>query len=201
MSDIAKARDAAVASTIDRIRDIEREKRVTPDALEAIRAELIALAARQELFRPEDFPGPEDGSGDRLYILSIDDNDRFALYLNRGGDNKDTPPHDHKTWAVVVGIRGHEHNKVYRRLDDGSDPGRGEVEVDWELTVEPGNGICLMPQDIHSIHMRGTDIKMHLHMYGIGIPRMVNRVKFDMETGTVAPYPPHPDIRPVPSAA
>lgn len=198
MSDLAKRRAEAVADTINRIRSIEQVMLLSPETLEAIRAELIKLAAQKDFFRPEDFPGPEDDTGDRLYELSRDDNDRFALYLNRGSRMKEGPPHDHKTWAVIVGVEGEEHNTVYKRLDDGDEPGVGRIVPDWEMTVRPGTGICLMPLDIHSIRMEGPDVKMHLHMYGIAIPRMVNRIKFDMETNTTAKYPPHPDIRPVP---
>ena len=167
---------------------------MTPAALARIRDRLVALGERTELFPLADFPPPDDGTGDRLYRLSMDADDRFALYLNRGTGKKDTPPHDHTTWACVVGVRGEEHNKFYRRTDDGGTPGKGTVEIVSEKTVMPGSGVALMPDDIHSIHMRGDDVKMHLHMYGRALHRLEGRVKYDEAAGTYEQFESHPDI-------
>ncbi len=188
----SEARERAVAETVAAVRRIEDEQGVTREALTAIRAELIALAVRSELFPPEDFPPPADGKDNRLYALSIDPDKRFALYLNRGSAQKDTPPHNHTTWAVVVGVAGEEHNKIYRLPAGGA---AGPMEVAEEITVKPGTGVCLLPDDIHSIHMRGDDVKMHLHMYGRAISEMKERVKYDLDTGRSEHFPPHPDAR------
>ena len=203
----AAARDRAVAGTVARIRAIERDRGVTRAALDAIRAELLALAGRRDLFPAADFPPPPDAAGDRLYLLSIDADDRFALYLNRGADGKATPPHDHTTWAVVVGVAGTERNIFYRRTDDGRTPGHGTVEPVAEETVRPGTGVAMMPDDIHAIRMEGDGPKLHLHMYGLGLHRLDGRVMYDMEAGTYSHYPAHPDVvpaganaRPVPGA-
>ena len=91
-------------------------------------------------------------------------------------------------------MRGEEHNKLYERTDDGSVEGRGEVHVDSEITVRPGTGVSLLPDDIHSIHMSGPEAKAHLHMYGIGIPQQSARKRFDTESGTYGHFKPHPDI-------
>ncbi len=192
---IAEDRAAAVAETVARIRAIEDGDGVTRPALSHIRDALNALASRTELFTEAEFMAPEEGVDGRLYVLSEDDDNRFALYLNCATDDKNTPPHDHQTWAVVVGVRGEEHNKIYERMDDGSVEGRGEVRVAEEVTVRPGVGVCLMPDDIHSIHMAGPEVKMHLHMYGKSIPAQGERTRFDMEAGTCRHFRPHPDIR------
>lgn len=190
----SEARDEAVAETVAKVRRIESEQGVTREALAAIRAELLRLAARSELFPPEDFPGPADGKDNRLYTLSMDSDKRFALYLNRGSADKDTPPHNHTTWAVVVGIAGEELNRIYRP-PDAEDGGPGRLEVAEKIVVRPGTGVCLLPDDIHSIHMRGEDVKLHLHMYGKAISEMKERVKYDPESGRTEHFPPHPDAR------
>ncbi len=193
--DIASERARAVAEAVARIRAIEAEQGVTRSALEAIRAVLLDLAARAELFPPEAFPPPEDGRDGRLYLLSEDDDHRFALYLNCATDDKNTPPHDHATWAVVVAVRGEEHNRLYEIVDGDDDPERARVRIVDEITLRPGTGVCLMPHDIHSIHMSGPDHKMHLHMYGIAIPHQTERRRFDLEGGGFRRFAPHPDIR------
>ena len=188
----AEERERAVAETVAAVRRIEGEQGVTREALSAIRAELLDLAARSDLFPPEDFPAPDDGLENRLYTLSLDPDKRFALYLNRGSAQKDTAPHNHTTWAVVVGVVGEEHNKIYRRpAGEAAVP----MEVVEEITVKPGTGVCLLPDDIHSIHMRGDDPKLHLHMYGKAISEMTQRVKYELDSGRAEFYPPHPDAR------
>lgn len=192
---VAQEREMAIAETVAQVRAIEAADGVNRDSLERIRAVLLSLAARTDLFILEDFPGPEDGKDDRLYPLSVDEDGRFALYLNRGSAEKDTPPHNHTTWAVVVGVRGEELNRFYERDDDGSAPGQARIHEARQFNVTPGTGVCMLPDDIHSIHMRGDDPKMHLHMYGLAINRLTERLMFDMEAGTCQVFPPHRDAR------
>ncbi len=192
--DIAAERAEAVASTVTRVHAIVAKGGVTRPALAEVREALIALGLRSELFAEADFPPPETGNAGRLYLLAEDDDHGFALYLNCATDDKNTPPHDHQTWAVVVGVRGDEHNKLYERTDDGSVDGRGEVRVASEITVRPGFGVSLLPDDIHSIHMSGPEAKAHLHMYGMAIPQQSARKSFDTATGAYRHFKPHPDI-------
>jgi len=192
---LAEEREQAITRTVDRIRAIETEQGVSRNSLAAIRSELLALAARTELFPESEFPGPADGRGDRLFNLSEDDDGRFALYLNRGDADTDTPPHNHTTWAVVVGVRGKEINRFYARDDESSGAGKASLHKTGEVMVEPGRGVCLLPEDIHSVHMRGDDVKYHLHMYGLAINRLTERLMFDLEAGTCRVYEPHPDAR------
>jgi predicted metal-dependent enzyme (double-stranded beta helix superfamily) len=191
---MAAERAKAVAEVVAKVRAIEAEQGVTRESLAEIRAALIALGNRADLFPDEDFQAPGVGNEGRLYVVSEDDDHRFALYLNCATAEKNTPPHDHQTWAVVVGVRGEEHNRVYQRTDDGSVEGKGTVRVAREFTVRQGAGICLMPDDIHSIHMDGPETKMHLHMYGVAIPHQDARMCFDMADGTYRHFRPHPDI-------
>ena len=187
--DISAARAEVVAATVNRIRAIEAEHGVTRPALEAIRAELMALATRESLFPSAVFPPPPNGErGSNRYLLQEDPGNRFALYLNALNPGNETKPHDHTTWAVVVAVDGQELNKVYDRVDDGTDPAHCEMRVREEIMVEPGRGICLMPEDIHSIHTTGTRPTRHLHMYGLALEVLDNRHAYDMETGIVSPY-------------
>ena len=188
-SDVKAARAAAIASTIDRIRAIERAQGVTRPSLAAIKTELMGLAAQEHLFPSAEFPPPPNGEkGSRRYMLQEDENNLFALYLNALNPGHETKPHDHTTWACVVAVDGQELNKVYDRLDDGSDPARCELRLREEIMVEPGRGIALMPEDIHSIHTTGSVPTRHLHMYGLALEKLDDRKAFDAETGEVKPY-------------
>lgn len=183
-----------VEKAVARIREIESSGPLDRDMLQRIRAELLVLSEYPEVFSDDEFPPPADGQGDRLYCLSLDDDDRRAVYLNKGGANKNTPPHDHTTWAVVIGVVGEEHNRFYESEDDGREPGRAKLKVSGEFTVAPGTGVCLMSDDIHSIHMDGPDIKTMIHMYGRSLPSLTERVQYDLETGEFRRFPAHPNI-------
>ncbi|PWS33968.1 cysteine dioxygenase [Falsiroseomonas bella] len=188
-TDVTAARTAAVAATIDRIRAIEAKEGVTRPSLEKIRAELLTLAAQEHLFPSSQFPPPPNGEkGSNRYLLQEDPGNRFALYMNALNPGNSTKPHDHTTWAVVVAVDGQELNKVYERTDDGSDPAKCELRIREEIMVEPGRGICLMPEDIHSIHTTGSVPTRHLHMYGLALEKLDNRKGYDPETGAVVPY-------------
>jgi predicted metal-dependent enzyme (double-stranded beta helix superfamily) len=187
--DLAAARGAAVAATIDRIREIDAEHGVTRASLDAIKTEMLRLAAQQHLFPSAEFVPPPDGeAGSRRYLLHEDPDGRFALYMLALNPGNETRPHDHTTWAVVTAIEGQELNRVYRRTDDGSVPGRCRIELEREVMVEPGTGIALMPEDIHSIHTHGTQSTRHLHVYGLALEKLDQRMAYEPETGTVQPY-------------
>ena len=188
-SSIEPARTVAVAAAMDRVKAIEREQGVTRPALDAIKAELLKLAAHEDLFPAAEFPPPPAGEkGNKRYLLQEDPDGRFAIYMLALNPGNSTKPHNHTTWAVVAAVEGQELNKVYRRTDDGTTEGKAVLEKVREVLVEPGTGIALMPEDIHSIHTSGTSSTRHLHCYGLALERLDTRDGFDLEAGTVQPY-------------
>ncbi len=194
--DTRTRRDEAVARTIEKVRAVERDQGVTPDSLEAIKGLLLELAGRRELFPPGDFPVTEEDGTGVVYRLAEDADHRFALYASAGAPGKSMPPHTHTPWAVIVGVHGDEHNVFYDRVDDGSVPGRGEVRPSGEFTVAHGTGVTLMPDDIHSIHVTGDKPTVHLHMYGLALEQLHERIMFDTAEGTFTVLPAIQDIRP-----
>jgi predicted metal-dependent enzyme (double-stranded beta helix superfamily) len=188
---ITRDRQAAVAATLNRVRTLAEG---TPDrvTLALIAAELALLAARPELFPRSEFPAPDAAQGvgaSIRYRLNPQDSDGdIALYLNSINPGKSTPPHNHDTWAVIVAIEGQEENRVYRRTDDGSRPGHARLEVEREVTVQPGTPITFLPQDLHSIHVAGDQSTLHFHLYGQPLETLTGRIGIDLETGEVVNY-------------
>jgi len=179
---VLAARAAAVGAAVDRVRGIEARMGVTRAGLEAIMAELQALAAEEHLFPSAEFPPPPNGeTGSRRYLLHEDAGGRFALYLNALNPGNETRPHDHTTWAVVVAVEGEELNRLYA-------PRAGGLDLVREVVVRPGTGIALMPEDIHSIHTQGDVPTRHLHMYGLALEKLDDRMAYDPETGAATPY-------------
>ena len=157
---LANERAREVQAAMKRIRArTTLRARIDRGTLEAVRAELVMLARRTELFPREEFPATGDDERDTR-LLHRDPDGSHALYLFSSGGDCETPPHDHGTWAVIAGIRGTEINRLYRR------GGSGRFEQTGEVAVGPGEGICLMPDDIHAIASPGMAPLMHLHLYG-----------------------------------
>jgi predicted metal-dependent enzyme (double-stranded beta helix superfamily) len=188
-SAITPARTAAVAATMDRVKAIQHAQGVTREALDTIKTEMLELAKHENLFPAAEFPPPPNGEkGSKRYLLQEDPDGRFALYMLALNPGNSTKPHDHTTWAVVVSVEGQELNKVYRRIDDGTQDGHARLEQVREVMVEPGTGIALMPEDIHSIHTFGTNSTRHLHVYGLALEKLDDRLGYDLEANTVQPY-------------
>jgi predicted metal-dependent enzyme (double-stranded beta helix superfamily) len=197
VNDVRAERQQAVAEAVAKVRAIERGQGINPAALDAIKAELLILAARRELFPMSDFPmGPQDGNG-VIYRLNEDPDHRFALYASVGKPGKGVHPHDHTTWAVIVGVHGDEHNVFYERADDGKTPGKGALKQTGEAVVSPGTGVTLMPDDIHSIFVTGEVDTVHLHMYGLALEQLHERVMYDTRAGTYKVFPATQNIKPI----
>lgn len=195
--DIREKRAEAVAGTVAAVRAIEKQEGVNPAALEAIKAELLKLAARRELFPMAHFPVPAGEGNGVIYRLNEDPDHRFALYASTGVPGKGVHPHNHTTWAVIVGVHGDEHNVFYKRTDDLRTPGKGTLAKTGEATVSPGTGVTLMPDDIHSIHVTGEINTVHLHMYGLALEQLHERVMYDTRAGTYRVFPATQNIKPI----
>ncbi len=185
---VKQARTEAIAETLEKIRS-EMAHGASDDALSNAQAHLNDLAAKTKLFPRSDFPLPEEGKNERTFLIQEDQDGSYALYVNSGLQGQTTRPHDHgASWAIVVAVEGEERHRVYRRVDDASVEGKGEVEVIDEIDVSPGNGICLPESGIHSIHALGEAPLLHLHLYGKSFANQSTRTEFDVENGTTHAY-------------
>jgi predicted metal-dependent enzyme (double-stranded beta helix superfamily) len=194
-SPVAAERTRAVAEVVNKVRQIEHEQGITRDALERIRMVLVDLAERKELFPESDYPSPGEQERSLMYLLSEDPDHRFALYLSTGVPGRASPAHNHTTWAAIAGIDGEEENRVYERVDDGSVPDKGEIREVRRVVLRAGDGIAFLPDDIHSIHVVSPTPTRHLHMYGMSVEHLPNRIEFDMEAGTCKVFPASRGIR------
>ncbi|MBV8889469.1 MAG: sulfurtransferase [Alphaproteobacteria bacterium] len=179
---VMDARAEAVVETVEAVRAIEGDGGVTSGALDRIKEKLIALASRTELFPPASFPVPAGAPG-KVYRLAEDPDHRLALYASAGMPGREAPPHNHTTWAAIAGVYGAEHNVFYRRTDDRTAPGRGSLERTHEQTIVRGNACGLLPDDFHTIEVTGAQPALHLHLYGISLEHLPERITFARETG------------------
>ncbi|MDR5759309.1 cysteine dioxygenase family protein [Caballeronia sp. LZ035] len=182
-------RREAVQALLADARSIVEEDGLTRAALERLSARLATLATQDGLFDAADFPPPQVHSGDTSVRYRLNpDEEGFALYLNSLLPGKTTIPHNHDTWAVIVAVEGEELNRVYRRVDDGVDPDRAQLDVAREVVVRPGTPIAFLPEDIHSIHVNGSAPTLHFHLYGRPLETLTGRLGFEPDTGRVVRY-------------
>ncbi|SFO81936.1 Cysteine dioxygenase type I [Variovorax sp. PDC80] len=189
---IAAQRRIAVDQALADIRAIAAAQALDRAVLARITARLEKLATNAALFTREDFPPPAAsegvGASTRYRLNPGDGDDDVALYLNSINPGKTSIPHNHTTWATIVAVEGQEENRVYRRTDDGSDPAQARLELEREVTVQPGTSIAFLPEDLHSIHVIGDRPTLHFHLYGQPLETLSRRIGVNLETGAIVNY-------------
>ena len=143
----------------------------------------------EDFLDKERFPPPGDGGRSALYLLNEDDDHGYAMYLVCTQPGNGAPPHDHTTWAVIVGFEGDEENVLWERIDDGSAPGRAEIRETGRVVLREGDSIVFGPDDIHSIKTVSEGSTRHIHLYGKCFDQQTERVFFNVEKGTVKNMP------------
>jgi predicted metal-dependent enzyme (double-stranded beta helix superfamily) len=144
------------------------------------------FAQSPELRRPE-YRACDAEQGFGVHLLHEEPNHDLAVFLASWLPDRGTTPHNHKTWAVVVGLEGQEQEINYERLDDGGQPGYAELKRGGALVMTAGDIARCYPEHIHSVRNVGTDISMSLHTYGRHI-NYTGRSEFDVERKLEKPY-------------
>jgi predicted metal-dependent enzyme (double-stranded beta helix superfamily) len=95
-----------------------------------------------------------------------------------------TPVHDHVTWGIIGVYSGEQRTTRYRRLDDGSTPGRCSVELMADEVLTHGATYPLLPpHDIHRIEVVSPGEGLSIHVLGADLKQQRRRV-FDVASGT-----------------
>lgn len=134
----------------------------------------------------DEYRAVDEEQGFGLHLLHEEDNHDLAVFVIAWAPGRGLAAHNHKTWAVVSGIEGQEHETNYNRLDDGLKAGFADLEVTHEETLYPGKAVCCLPEDIHSVWNNGETIAVSLHTYGRHLNH-TGRSVFDVEAKTESP--------------
>ena len=180
------APDYSVEDYVKDLRAIVAEESEESAVVERVKPLAQRLAARPDWGDSGEIRyNEEQGFGIRL--LHQEENHDLAVFLFSWLPDRGTLPHNHKTWAVVVGIDGEEEEVQFRRLDDGSTPGYAKLERTGDWTLTAGAVTTCLPEDIHSVWNTGSQVSLSLHTYGRHI-NFTGRSEFDPESDLERPY-------------
>src|SRR5207247_149669 len=100
-----------------------------------------------------------------------------------------TPVHDHLAWGLVGIYRGRQDETVYRRLDNGADERRADLEVAKRQELGRGEFYALLPpiDDIHYVRTISDTPSISIHLLA-NDTACVWRHKFDPASGVVTPF-------------
>jgi predicted metal-dependent enzyme (double-stranded beta helix superfamily) len=129
--------------------------------------------------------GPEQGFG--LHLLHEESDHTLAVFAMSWLPKRGTPPHNHRTWAVVAGVDGPEKNTFWERTDDGSRAGYAELRFVSETVCALGDVVAMLPDDIHAVINETDRVTLSLHVYGKHI-NYTGRSQFDPNKKTETPF-------------
>ena len=175
----ASEKSAAIGRLVETARQVGAHE-INRHSLDTILAALIEVAAHKLWWSEDHYPAPVGAERQARYLIHEDAGGVNALYLNVMKPGKLALPHNHTTWACIAAVEGTERNCLFSRSDDGSKAGFATLSMTGHKLVSPGGGIALLPDDIHSVEIEGGESIRHLHMYGIALEKLTDRLVFDI---------------------
>ena len=159
------------------------------DALKPAFARLLSADGwlSERFVQPDEKSRMGDGIGQyALYRAEDGSLCLFSLVVPAGAA---TPVHDHLAWGLVGVYRGQQDETVYRRLDDGSDPTRGQLEIAKHQALKPGDLYALIPptDDIHYVRTTSKKSSISIHLLA-NDTACIWRHRFDPGSGAVTPF-------------
>ncbi len=179
---------ALIAET-ERLRTTIRNDEARLEALRPAFARLLAA----EHWLPERCAMPDDtsrmGGGIGQYALYRAEDGSLCLFSLVVPVGAATPVHDHLAWGLVGIYRGRQDETVYRRLDNGADEGRADLEVAKRQELGRGEFYALLPpiDDIHYVRTISDTPSISIHLLA-NDTACVWRHKFDPASGVVTPF-------------
>ena len=162
------------------------------ERLEALKPAFARLLAA-DAWLPPRFAQPDEnsGMGDGIgqYALYRSDDGSLCLFSLVVPPRVATPVHDHLAWGLIGVYRGEQHETVYRRLDDGSESTRAELEIAKQHALKQGDFYALIPpaDDIHYVRTTSDMPSISIHLLA-NDTACIWRHKFDPSSGAVTPF-------------
>ena len=164
----------------------------TPKRVEALRPAFAKLLAADG-WLPKEYGEPdlESGMGGGIgqYALYRAEDGSLCLFSLVIPPGAQTPIHDHLAWGLIGVYRGVQDETVYRRLDDGADESKAQLEIARQQTVKHGDFYTLLPplDDIHYVKTVSDVPSISIHLLA-NDTACVTRHRFVAQTGIVTPF-------------
>jgi len=181
-----------IRALIDETRRLTEEIGDTALRVEALKTAFGTLL-RTEGWLPDACAQPDEtsrmGQGIGQYALYRAEDGSLCLFSLVVPAGAATPVHDHLAWGLVGVYRGIQDEIVYRRLDDGRDPARADLEVAKRQTLQRGEFYPLLPplDDIHYVKTTSDTPSISIHLLA-NDTACVWRHKFEPASGLVTPF-------------
>lgn len=120
-------------------------------------------------------------------LLHVEADQSLFVVVDSWLPGRGVPPHDHDTWAVVVGVEGSERNIFWQRLDDATRPGYAELQRLDEQSIAPGQVLAMPSGSIHSVINETSHTSLSFHVYGRHLNHTARR-QFDPERNLELPF-------------
>ena len=181
-----------IRALIAETRRLTTEMPDTAARVEALKPAFATLLAADG-WLPAACSRPDDksrmGGGIGQYALYRAEDGSLCLFSLVVPVGASTPVHDHLAWGLVGVYQGRQDETVYRRLDDGRDPARAELEIAKQQTLGRGDFYALLPptDDIHYVKTISDTASISIHLLA-NDTACVWRHKFEPDTGRVTPF-------------
>jgi predicted metal-dependent enzyme (double-stranded beta helix superfamily) len=173
----------------DYVQDLRHISRSSADEDDILRlvGPLAQRLAGDRSWLNQDLYRSNEGQGYLAHLLHEEKDHALAIFAVNWLPKRGSPPHDHGTWAVVVGVDGYERNVRYRRTDDGKISGHATLEVKNEFNAGPDDLVCMKTGGIHSVHNNTGHMSLSLHTYGRHV-NFTNRRQYDLATNQTSEF-------------
>ena len=147
--------------------------------IEAVRGHLARLLANAAFVERTCGAGAKAG----LHRIHVDAELGFEVLSYVNEKARKSPPHDHgASWAVYGQAVSHTDMTEYRRVDDGSVPGKAKLEQTRRYRLHPGEVGIFLGREIHDIDYPAES--RFIRVTGTNLDR-IERSAYDLETGGV----------------
>ncbi len=170
---------------VEDLRAVASKTAKEAEILAQLRPLVLRAALSKQWLKPHHYEAlPEQGNG--VHLLHEEPDHSWAVVAVSWLPGRQTPPHNHGTWAVVAGVDGPERNIFWKRVDDGTRSGYAELEKIGEKVVNAGDVLAMSADTIHSIANDTDSVTLTLHVYGMHL-NFSPRFQFDVEARTMTP--------------
>ena len=153
--------------------------------MRAMKPKLEKLLTNSRPITSSVFKPREDRFAMNLIYKPEDEN--FSIIGAVWKPGQTTPIHDHLTWAMIGTYSGQEREAIFRRLDDGSNPGFARLEKVSERMNGRGHVTVLGTSGIHRVDNVESESALSIHVYGRDIGP-AERHAYDPVTGQISRF-------------